>query len=68
MLYQSPYFAAQGRSVVMILELGKVTEETRDTSPIVTALDGNTFPPIVYYQVCCDPWPNTHGVALAPNA
>jgi len=41
----------------MILELGKVTEVTRDTAPFPTALDGNTFPPLVYYQVCCDPGP-----------
>jgi hypothetical protein len=38
----------------MIIELGKVTQETRDQSPRKTALDGSPFPPFVYYQLSCD--------------
>ena len=40
----------------MIVELGKVTEITRDSSPLVSAFDGSPFPPLVYYRVCCDPF------------
>lgn len=39
----------------MILDLGKVTEETRDQSPLHTALDGNPIVPLIYYHICCDP-------------
>ena len=35
----------------MIIELGKVTEETCDNWPLKTALDGSPFPPFVYYQI-----------------
>lgn len=39
----------------MIMDLGKVTEATRDQSPFRTALDGNPFVPLIYYQICCEP-------------
>jgi hypothetical protein len=38
----------------MIVDLGKVTEQTQDQSPVVSAFDGSPFPPLVYvYLLCC---------------
>ena len=40
---------------MIIIELGKVTEETRDQWPLKTALDGSPFPPFIYYEIAGDP-------------
>ncbi len=35
----------------MVVKLGKVAEETKDTSPWVTLYDGSPFPPLLYWRV-----------------
>lgn len=35
----------------MVVRLGKVKEETKDTYPVFTAYDGNPFPPLIYWRL-----------------
>jgi hypothetical protein len=39
----------------MIVDLGKITQQTKDQSPEVSAFDGSSFPPLVYvWLLCCE--------------
>ena len=35
----------------MIIKLGKVTQETKDTGTAVTLFDGSPFPPWLYWRI-----------------
>ena len=35
----------------MLVRLGKVKKETKDTSPSVTLYDGSPFPPFIYWRL-----------------